>query len=122
MYAFFLIRAVRPPGGAITPPHTPRKPKTSKTSRREGDTIKKTELFKAVDSRGLKPLRLVYQKEKIKPSTAELWLRQRRQIVLEVAYRRTGAFRMGRPLKIPDEKLTEILDSKNNARDEGYER
>lgn len=53
----------------MTLPHTPYKAKTSKTSRREGDTVRKTGLFKAVDSRGLKPLRLVYQEEKIKPST-----------------------------------------------------
>ena len=46
----------------------------------------------------------------------------RYQVVPEAAYRRIGVFRMGRPLKIPDEKLIEILDLKNNARDEGYKR
>ena len=53
----------------MAPPHTSCKVKTLKTSRRKGDIVRKTGLFKAVDSRGLKPLRLVYQEEKIKPST-----------------------------------------------------
>lgn len=101
--------------------HTPRK-KAPKTSRREADTIKKTQFYKAVDCRGIKPLRLVFQEENVSPSTAERWLRLRKQVVPEVAYRRIGAYRTGRPFKIPDEKLSQILDPQNDSRDEGYER
>ena len=55
-------------------PHTPRK-KTPKTTRREGDTVRRTTFFKAVDSRGLKPLQLVYKEENIPPRTGEYWLK-----------------------------------------------
>ena len=40
--------------------HTPYKLKTLKISRRKGDTVKKTKLFKIVNSRDLKLLRLIY--------------------------------------------------------------
>ena len=103
----------------MAPPHTPRK-KTPKTTRREGDTVRRTSLFKAVDSRGVKPLHLVYKEENIPPRTATYWLNQRRQAP-EIAYRRVGAFRTGRPFKIPDEKLDQILDPKNEVRDQCYE-
>ena len=103
-------------------PHTPRKKKTPKTNRRKTDTVKRSQFYKAVDTRGVKLLKLVYQKENIKKSIEDYWLTQRRRIISEIAYRRTGAFRIEQPLKIPDEKLTAILDPKNEARNEGYKR
>ena len=104
----------------MAPPHTPKKKKTPKTERREGDTVKRTTFFKAIDSRGLKPLKLVFEEENVPPSTAKRWLHQRRTSS-EIAYRRIGAFRTGRPFKIPDEKLDQILDPKNEVRDQCYE-
>ena len=73
--------------------HTPRK-KKSKINRREGDTIKKTEFYKAVDTRGIKPLKLVFKEENVKPSIAEKWLRLQKKLVSEAAYQRTGVFRL----------------------------
>ena len=104
----------------MAPPHTPRKQKTPKTARREADTVRKTQFFKAVDSRGLKPLKLVYQEENVSKSTADYWLAQRRQNP-DVAYRRLGAFRTGRPFKIPDQKLDQVLDPKSETRNQCYE-
>ena len=104
----------------MAPPHTPRKKKTSKTTRREGDTVRRTTFFKAVDSRGVKPLELVYKEENIPPRTGRYWLQQRRQTP-EIAYRRVGAFRTGRPFKISDQKLDQLLDLKNEVRDQCYE-
>ena len=45
----------------MSPPNTSHKKKGLKTKRREGDTVKKTQLFKAVDIRGIKSLRLVFK-------------------------------------------------------------
>ena len=103
----------------MTSPHTPRK-KTPKTTRREGDTVRRTAFFKVVDSRGLKSLLLVYKEENIPSRTGEYWLKQRREAP-EIAYRRVGAFRTGRPFKIPDQKLDQILNPKNEVRDQCYE-
>ena len=52
-------------------PRTLRK-KTTKTNRRERDIVRKTLLFKAVDSRDIKSLKLVFEEEKIARSTAIL--------------------------------------------------
>ena len=59
----------------MTPPYTPRKKKTPKTTYREGDIVRRTTFFKAIDSRGTKPLELVYEKEDIKLRTARNWLK-----------------------------------------------
>ena len=45
----------------------------------------------------------------------------RYQVVSKAAYRRIDIFYTGRPLKISDKKLIEILDLKNNTRNKGYE-
>lgn len=86
---------------------------------REGDTVRRTTFFKAVDSRDSKPLQLVYKEENISPRTGEYWLKQRRE-TLEIAYRRIGAFRTDRPFKIPNQKLDQILNPKNEVRNQYY--
>lgn len=56
-------------------PHILRKKKTSKTTRRESNIVRRTTFFKAVDSRDTKSLELVYEEENIKLRTARNWLK-----------------------------------------------
>lgn len=53
--------------------HTPRK-KRPKTHRYKADTVKKTAFYKAVDTWGLKLLKLVFEDEGVPKSTADNWL------------------------------------------------
>lgn len=52
--------------------YTSYKKKDLKIDRYRGNTIKKTKFFKVVNTREIKPLRLIYKEENIKKSIEDL--------------------------------------------------
>lgn len=91
-------------------PRTPRKKNTRPRHRREGDTAKKNRFYQAIDTRGRNPILLVYFSQQIPLRTGEYWLHQRRELGEDVALKRIGTLRTGRPPKLLDETLNTLLD------------
>lgn len=102
-------------------PTTPTPPESAGRGRTEADTIRKTRFFEAYDiQQPGATIAQVSEQQGVPLRTAENWLRQRRQIGI-AAYRRTGKQRSGRPPKVTNPQLDQLLDRSNPVRDQHYE-
>jgi transposase len=102
-------------------PCTPPPSESAETTRREADTIRKTRFFEAYDGR--QPgdtIDTIAKAQGVNRWAADTWLRQRRAIGI-AAYRRTGKHRSGRPKKITDAQVNQLLDNNNPVRTQHYE-
>ena len=80
----------------------------------------KVRFYCAVDTRGDTPLKDVFLSENVPADIGYCWLRKRR-FIGSPATRRTGKYRSGRPVKIQDSQLTQLLDTSNPVRNQRYE-
>ncbi len=102
--------------------HLPATPKKPRTSRREHETLKKAQLLGAVARNKDKTLKDIYDKEKIPERTARRWRKTQRELGNSAVRRaRKQSTRLGRPFKLSDEQLDQLLAIKNPVRGEHYE-
>ena len=94
---------------------------TSKSSRFVGDTITKSRFFHAIDMRNNKPIIQVCKEEKISYRTGKYWLRQRRILGTPIASQKSRREAAGRPSKLSDDQLDQLLDVANPVRNQPYE-
>ena len=100
--------------------YSPRTPQRAIKHRNKATLRRKAKFYHAVDTRGISKLKDVFDAENIYRSTAYYWLQLRKQKG-SPGTRRTGKQRPGRPFKIGDESLGQLLAKSNPVRTERLE-
>lgn len=98
----------------MAPPHIPRTPEKQKSNRHEADTVTKSRFYHAIDTRGSNTIKWACEKENIPFGTGKHWLVQRRRLGSDISHRRLGANRIGRPFKIFNQQLDDLVNPKKN--------